>query len=224
MSVQYHSHNPIDLSVYVVLDDVLCETPEGMVKTALEAVAGGATVIQLRAPGWKKKLWLKAGLLLKQALQPHGIPLIIDDHIDIAQLVKADGVHVGQEDIDVRSARKLLGEKAIIGLSVGSLEELPECTMPVDYLGVGPVYATATKADAGKAIGPEGLKNIRNQTELPIVAIGGIKQSNCEDVIRSGADGVAVVSAICGAKDVKKATCEFSELVQATLNTDHRES
>lgn len=217
MSVQACSRNPIDLSVYVVLDDVLCETPEGMVKTALEAVAGGATVIQLRAPGWKKRQWLKAGLLLKNALQPLGIPLIIDDHIDIAQLVQADGVHVGQEDIDVRSARKLLGPKAIIGLSVGSLEELPDSSLPVDYLGVGPVYATATKADAGKAIGLKGLEEICNQTDLPVVAIGGIKQFNCEEVIHSGADGVAVVSAICGATDVKKAASEFTELVQAAL-------
>lgn len=224
MSAHAYSRNPIDLSVYVVLDDVLCGTPEGMVKTALEAVSGGATVIQLRAPGWKKKLWLRAGLLLKQALQPYGVPLIIDDHIDIAQIVQADGVHVGQEDIDVRSARKLLGEKAIIGLSVGSLDEIPDETIPVDYLGVGPVYATATKADAGKAIGLEGLKSIRNKTDLPIVAIGGIKQSNCEEVIRSGADGVAVVSAICGAKDVKKATQEFSELVQAALPERHKNS
>lgn len=217
MSFQTCSRNSIDLSVYVVLDDVLCGTPEGMVKTSLEAAAGGATVIQLRAPGWKKRQWLKAGLLLKNALQPLGIPLIIDDHIDIAQLVQADGVHVGQEDIDVRSARKLLGPKAIIGLSVGSLEELPDSSLPVDYLGVGPVYATATKADAGKAIGLEGLGEICNQTDLPVVAIGGIKQSNCEEVIHSGADGVAVVSAICGATDVKRATYEFNELVQTAL-------
>ncbi len=191
--------NLIDLTLYLVLDANLCPTPEKMAKTALEAVRGGATVVQLRAPEWKKRKQLEAALLLKKALYGTGVPLIIDDHLDIALICHADGVHVGQADLPVSEVRKLMGPKAIIGLSVGTPSELTTVTPEVDYLGIGPVFATSTKKDAGKAIGIEGLRELAGQTNLPIVAIGGINSSNARETMEAGVQGVAVVSAICGA-------------------------
>ncbi len=199
----------IDLSCYLVLDTRLCPTPEKMVQTAMAAVRGGATVVQLRAPEWKKRKQLQTALLLKQALAPAGVPLIIDDHIDVALIAKADGVHVGQDDLPASEARKILGEDARGGLSVGSMEELKTLTPDSDYIGVGPIFPTLTKADAGAAIGLEGLAEIRKATDIPIVGIGGINVENAASVIKAGANGVAVVSAICGADDPQEAARKF---------------
>lgn len=198
--------NPIDLYLYLVLDANLCPTPEQMVETALEAVRGGATVVQLRAPEWKKRKQLDAALLLKKALCGTGVPLIIDDHLDIALICRADGVHVGQADLPVNEVRKLMGKNVIIGLSVGSQEEMQTVTEDVDYLGIGPVFATTTKKDAGKAIGLQELKALKKQTSLPVVAIGGINESNAKETMLTGVDGIAVVSAICGAASPYEAT------------------
>ena len=177
-----------------------------MVETALEAVRGGATVVQLRAPEWKKRKQLDAALLLKKALCGTGVPLIIDDHLDIALICRADGVHVGQADLPVNEVRKLMGKNVIIGLSVGSQEEMQTVTEDVDYLGIGPVFATTTKKDAGKAIGLQELKALKKQTSLPVVAIGGINESNAKETMLTGVDGIAVVSAICGAASPYEAT------------------
>ena len=108
-----------DLSLYLVLDANLCMTPDGMVETTRKAIDGGCTIVQLRAPEWKKKKVLEAARKLKALLEPEGIPLIINDHIDVALLSKADGLHVGQDDISPTDARALLGNKAVIGLSIG---------------------------------------------------------------------------------------------------------
>ncbi len=162
--------------------------------------------MQLRAPEWKKKKQLEAALLLKQALVGTGVPLLIDDHVDITLIAKADGVHVGQEDLPPNEARDILGPDAIIGLSVGSLLELNSVTDAVDYLGVGPVFSTKTKKDAGLAIGTDGLGSIVRKATLPVVAIGGINATNASSCISAGANGVAVVSAICGSDDPQKAS------------------
>lgn len=195
-----------DLSLYLVLDANLCPSPQDMVRVTLEAVKGGCTLVQLRAPEWKKKKQLEAALLLKQALVGTGVPLLIDDHVDIALIAKADGVHVGQEDLPPNEARDILGPDAIIGLSVGSLLELNSVTDAVDYLGVGPVFSTKTKKDAGLAIGTDGLGSIVRKATLPVVAIGGINATNASSCISAGANGVAVVSAICGSDDPQKAS------------------
>lgn len=195
-----------DLSLYLVLDANLCMTPDGMVETTRKAIDGGCTIVQLRAPEWKKKKVLEAARKLKALLEPEGIPLIINDHIDVALLSKADGLHVGQDDISPTDARALLGKKAVIGLSIGSGEEMREADPEADYFGIGPVYATQTKKDAGAAVGIEGLKELCAMTEKPCVAIGGINRSNAFKCVEAGADGVAVVSAICGADDPEAAT------------------
>ena len=147
------SGKKLDLSLYLVLDANLCKTPEGMAETARKAVEGGCTVVQLRAPEWKKKKQLRAAFLLKELLKDTDVLFIVDDHIDIALLSGADGVHVGQEDIDPKYVRQLLGPDAVIGLSVGSIKELNTIGPDVDYIGIGPVFSTKTKVDAGAAVG-----------------------------------------------------------------------
>lgn len=206
--------NPIDLSLYLVLDANLCGSPEGMLRTALEAVEGGATVVQLRAPEWKKRKLTEAARLLAPELRRLGVPLIIDDHVDIALLCGADGVHVGQADIRPEDVRALLGPKAVIGLSVGSVDEIPAEDAPIDYIGCGPIFPTATKKDAGKALGLDGLSEIKSLTTYPIVAIGGIGKTNAASVMETGVEGIAVVSAICGQPDVKGAAAALSDLVK----------
>lgn len=208
----------VDLSLYLVLDANLCKTPEGMVETARKAVEGGCTVVQLRAPEWKKKKQLQAAFLLRELLKDTNVLFIVDDHIDIALLSGADGVHVGQEDIDPKYARKILGPDAVIGLSVGSMEELNTIGPDVDYIGIGPVFSTKTKADAGAAVGLDLLECIAKEAGQPNVAIGGINKGNAADCIRHGADGVAVVSAICGSEDPKAAAAAIKKAVNDALS------
>ena len=198
---------PLDLLLYLVLDPDLCGGPEGMVRTARLAAESGATVVQLRAPSWKKRQWLETARELKSVLQPLGVPLIINDHIDIALAVDADGVHVGQDDLPVAEVRRLIGPDKWLGLSVTNAEQLAEVPYgSVDYLGIGPVYPTGTKSDAAPVVGVPAFAELVAASRLPVVAIGGIQASNCQSLMQAGAKGGAVVSAICGQVDPARAT------------------
>ena len=207
-----------DLSLYLVLDPVLCGGFDGMVSTALASVRAGATVVQLRAPGWKKRDLVNCARALKKTLAPFSVPLIIDDDADVCLAADADGLHVGQRDLEIHDARAIIGPDRILGLSVSNLEELAGAdTAVTDYLGVGPIFATATKPDAAPAMGYDGLAAVTSATALPTVAIGGIKAQHASDIIRAGADGIAVVSAICGQADPAQAAAELKSLVDAAL-------
>lgn len=207
-----------DLSLYLVLDPVLCGGFDGMVATASASVKAGATVVQLRAPGWKKRELVCCARELKKVLTPFSVPLIIDDDADVCLAADADGLHVGQRDLEIHDARAIIGPDRILGLSVSNLEELAGAdTAVTDYLGVGPIFATATKPDAAPAMGYDGLAAVTSATTLPTVAIGGIKAQHAADIIRAGADGIAVVSAICGQADPAQATAELKSLVDAAL-------
>lgn len=188
-----------DLSLYLVLDPDLCGGAEGMLRTTEEALEGGVTIVQLRAPTWKKRALAACARDLLEMLRPRGIPLVINDHADVAAAVGADGLHVGQDDLSSADARRIIGPDMILGLSAGNVDEVRVVDPAlVDYLGIGPVWATATKKDAGAAVGLEGLASLSAASPLPVVAIGGIGASNAADVMRTGVDGIAVVSAICG--------------------------
>lgn len=188
-----------DLSLYLVLDPDLCGGAEGMLRTTEEALEGGVTIVQLRAPTWKKRALAACARDLLEMLRPRGIPLIINDHADVAAAVGADGLHVGQDDLSSADARRIIGPDMILGLSAGNVDEVRGVDPAlVDYLGIGPVWATATKKDAGAAVGLDGLASLSAASPLPVVAIGGIGASNAADVMRTGVDGIAVVSAICG--------------------------
>ncbi|QBC45355.1 thiamine phosphate synthase [Iodobacter fluviatilis] len=198
--------HPFNLSLYLVLDPDLCGGEQGMVATALAAVAGGVSIVQLRAPRWKKRQWVVAAQALKNALEPLNIPLIINDHIDVALLVDAAGVHVGQQDIAPEMARQLIGPNKILGLSASNAAHIHAVPQGlVDYIGVGPVYATGTKLDASPVIGLNEFAKLMQGKTLPAVAIGGIGLGQVAGLRAAGADGVAVVSAICGQANPRQA-------------------
>ena len=201
--------NPIDLSLYLVLDPDLCGGPAEMVRTAQQAAAQGVTVVQLRAPNWKKRQWLETALALKGVLAPLGVPLIINDQVDVALAVDAEGVHIGQDDLPVAEARRLIGPGKILGLSVTNAVELAAVPEGVDYLGIGPVYPTGTKLDAAVVTGVSLFADLVAASCLPVVAIGGIHADNCAPLFAAGAKGIAVVSAICGRPDPGLATAEL---------------
>lgn len=203
-----------DLSLYLVLDPDLCGGKEGMIRTTAEAVEGGATIVQLRAPTWKKRALTDCARDLLALLRPQGILLIINDHADVAAAVGADGLHIGQDDLSPEDARRIIGPDMILGLSTGNLNELNRADPAlVDYVGIGPVWATTTKKDAGAAVGLNGLASLCAATPLPTVAIGGIHTANAVDALRAGANGIAVVSAICGQPCPKTAASTLRTLI-----------
>ncbi|XZG71151.1 thiamine phosphate synthase [Chitinibacteraceae bacterium HSL-7] len=204
----------IDLSLYLVLDPDLCGGPTGLITTALAAAQNGATVIQLRAPQWKKRVWFEVATVLKQQLAPTGVPLIINDHADILLATDADGLHVGQSDLPAEVARQLIGSGKLLGLSTNTAAQLSAAPAAlVDYVGVGPVYGTTTKKDAAETVGLAQLAAWLPHRTVPAVAIGGISAARAPEVLACGPDGIAVVSALCGQPDVAQATRQLRDLI-----------
>lgn len=202
----------LDLSIYLVTDRALCGS-RGVFETVRQAIAAGATMVQLRDPVAKTRALVEEARALAALLRPAGIPFVVNDRVDVAMAAGADGVHLGQADMAVADARALMGPQPILGLSITAMADLTASDLAgVDYLGVGPVFATATKADAAPAMGLGGLSAIRSACDLPIVAIGGIDANNLAGVIAAGADGVAVVSAICAAPDAALATRQLADI------------
>lgn len=170
-----------------------------------QAILGGVTLIQLREKDVSSSEYLDLGAKVKAVTDKYGIPLIINDRADIALAVGADGVHVGPEDLPVPVVRKLLGPDGIIGASASSVEEaLSLQAEGADYLGVGAVFPTMTKQNTEK-VSFEDLRKIKSVVRIPVVAIGGIDAENAPGVMRTGVDGVAVVSAIMGSQDIREA-------------------
>lgn len=206
--------DPSQWAVYLVTDRFFSRgrsTPF-IVKAALE---GGVSVVQLREKQLSTREFYFAGLELRDLLKSAGVPLIINDRIDIAQAVDADGVHLGTSDMPVIVARRILGEGKIIGVSVNCLEELEDPSLAMaDYLAISPVFATQTKTDTAPAWGLEGLEKARLKTSKPLVAIGGISHRNAASVIEAGADCIAVVTAIVAADDPASATKTLTAMVR----------
>ncbi len=191
----------LDWRLYLVTDRALAgDRPlEQVVKAA---VAGGVSIVQVREKDLPTRDLLTVALRVKDALTGSRVPLIINDRVDVALACGADGVHLGQQDLPVSDARRLLGPDAIIGLSVEHMDQVHIANeWDVDYLGVSPIFPTATKTDTVTAWGIEGLKAIRRVSAKPLIAIGGLNRDNAAEMIRAGADSVAVVSAICAAAD-----------------------
>jgi len=203
------------LDVYFVTDRELAQgRPIEEIVSA--AVRGGATIIQLREKDCSTREFIDLGRRIKDILAPFSVPLIINDRLDVALAIDADGIHIGQSDMPYGVARKYLPDK-IIGLSVESvLDALDAENLDVDYLGVSPIYFTQTKTDLKRELGLDGLREIKSFSRHPLVGIGGLNASNAADVIRNGADGVAVVSAICSADDPEAATRELLHIVKMT--------
>ena len=203
----------IDYSLYLVTDRGLARgrTTLDIVKAAVQ---GGVTCVQLREKECATLEFIEQALSIKDLLSARGIPLIINDRLDVAQAVKADGVHLGQTDMPLGMAKAILKDSMIIGISAESLEDAIAAEKGgADYLGVSPIYATPTKTDTTPPLGLEGLRQIRTAVNLPLVGIGGLNRDNCADVIRNGADGVAVVSAIVGADNPEAAARELKHIL-----------
>jgi thiamine-phosphate pyrophosphorylase len=206
---------PPDLSLYLVTDRAL-SLGRPLEDIVLRAVGGGVSAVQMREKDLSTREFLNTALMLKEKLAPRGIPLIINDRIDIALAVGADGVHIGQDDMPYRRARDLLGGEAIIGLSVEREEHALEASgWDVDYLGVSPIFRTPTKAELDSQWGLDGLRKLRGLCKKPLVAIGGISSENAADILGAGADGLAVVSAICSAPDPGKAAAELRDIIDS---------
>jgi len=204
--------------LYLVTDRALCgsRTLEDVVLLALR---GGASCVQLREKDISTRLFVEEARRIKTIMTPFKVPLIINDRIDVALAVGADGVHIGQDDMPYALARKLMGPKAIIGLSVETWEDVEHAlTLDVDYLGVSPIFETPTKTDTRGQWRLDGLRRIRAATRLPLAAIGGLNVSNAADAVRAGADSIAVVSAICAAEDPMKAARELYRIIRSAAS------
>ena len=179
------------------------------------AVSGGVDLVQLREKECSTREFLELGRAMVKLLQPNGVPLLVNDRVDIALAIGASGVHIGQSDMPYADARRLLGPTAIIGLSIESTAQaLAAEALDVDYLGLSPVFITPTKHELQNQLGLDGVSAIRQVSHHRLIAIGGIKQSNARRVCAAGADGVAVVSAICSAADPAAASRELAAQLQ----------
>lgn len=203
----------IDWNLYAIIDHDWLRGRD-IQKVGEQLIAGGAGIIQYRNKTSNDDyLYLEAGRLA-EVTQQLGVPLVINNRADIAQAVYADGVHVGQNDLPCEAVRRLVGPTKTIGLSVRNLEEYDRATH-MDYLGVGALFPTETKADA-KECGLDLVKTIRKELDKPLIGIGGITLDNVADAIVAGCDGVAVISAILGREDIQSAAREFVDRIQET--------
>jgi len=204
-----------DWSLYLVTDRRLAG-PRSLDDLICAALRGGVTAVQLREKDCATREFIDLARSLKAILAPAGVPLIVNDRVDVALAACADGVHIGQSDMEYRDARRLLGPDAIIGLSVETPEQAGHAaSLDIDYLGVGPIFPTPTKSDAAPAWGIEALAALRSASRHALVAIGGIYRENAAEVIRAGADGIAVVSAICAAEDPEQAARDLRAEINA---------
>jgi len=190
---------------------------------AARCVRGGATLIQLRDKRSETRALIEAARAIKHALAPFAAPFVVNDRVDVAMVAGADGVHLGQDDMAVEDARRLLGSRPIIGLSIKSVEEAEAARLDlVDYIGSGGVYATSSKQQKNAPIGPAGLARIiavlrRRAPDLPVCGIAGIDASNAAEVMAAGADGVAVISALSLVSSPETAARQLREIVDAVL-------
>ncbi len=182
-----------------------------------EALQGGATFVQLREKELDEEAFLKEALEIKELCRQYQVPFVIDDDVELARKVDADGVHVGQNDMEADNVRTLLGEDKILGVSAQTVEQaiLAE-QRGADYLGVGAVFHTDSKADA-QAVSYDTLKAICQAVKIPVVAIGGIGRENVQELKGSGICGIAVISAIFGAANIREATAELKSLTEETV-------
>ncbi|MGR5857849.1 thiamine phosphate synthase [Streptococcus pneumoniae] len=212
------------LKLYFICRTTTCQG-KNLYTVVEEALKGGITLFQFREKGEGALEGLEKGegalegleklelaIQIKELCKKYNVPFIVNDDIDLAMEIDADGVHVGQDDIGVDEIRKLMPDK-IIGLSIRNEEEFQQSKVEyVDYVGVGPVFDTQSKDDAGGAIGYEGLELMRKLLpQMPLVAIGGIQTKHIKDIIKTNMDGVSIISAISYAKNIEKTVREMSE-------------
>jgi len=204
----------MNYDLYIITDQRISHGKSHF-EVAEAVLEGGATVLQFRDKEMGDSEAIEVCQKIHKLTKKKDVPFIVNDRVEIAKAVDADGVHLGQEDMSFGSARKVLGKEKIIGISVETVEQaLKAVEGGADYLGIGPIYPTATKPDAGKALGIVRLKEIRESVNIPIVAIGGINENNLEEVLKAGADGVAVISAVVSAPDITEACRKLKNKIE----------
>ncbi|MBO5840508.1 MAG: thiamine phosphate synthase [Methanobrevibacter sp.] len=201
----------IDYSVYLVTDR-RNKTDEEFLNIIEEAIKGGTTIVQLREKTASTKEFYELALRVKKITSRYGVPLLINDRIDIALAVDSEGVHIGQDDMPADIAREIIGDDKILGVSASTVDEAKKAEMDsADYIGSGAVFPTATKDDAD-SVSKEELKEIVDSIDIPVVAIGGITVENANTLKGSGIAGFSVVSAIMSAEDPKEASRKLKEI------------
>lgn len=216
----------VDLRLYALLDPAVAG---GRTLTDLaRRIAGSATLVQLRDKNGSTRAMIEEAKALHEVLEPAGIPLLVNDRVDVALAAEADGVHIGQNDMAVTDARLLLGRSAIIGLSIRTVEQAKAAPLELlNYVAIGGIYGTTSKESTEPPIGTSGLRAIVNvirarKPNYPVCAIAGINASNAADVIEAGADGVAVISALSLAPDPTKAAQDLRAVVDGALAARRR--
>lgn len=203
----------IDYSLYLVTDRPLSQGRSTR-EIVEAAVAGGVSCVQLREKHCGTREFIEQAQSIKSLLRERNIPLIINDRIDVALAVEADGVHLGQQDMPIDLAREISSGSLLIGISAESIEDALKAEQDgADYIGISPVFSTPTKTDTGPPLGLDGVSNIRELVSIPLVGIGGINHENGAAVIAAGADGIAVVSAIVSAADPAAAAKQLRDMV-----------
>ena len=199
---------------YFITDSKLSRA--GNLSDVLQAVSCGVEVVQYRNKNRETRQMYEEAMRLREICRDSGSIFLINDRVDIALATDADGVHLGQSDMPCLAARKLLGPEKIIGVTVHNLSEALQAeSMGADYLGVSPIFQTATKPDAGKPAGITLIEEIRAQVEIPLIAIGGINHSNAGEVVRAGADGLCAISCVVAKENVRDEILKFQEIFSA---------
>jgi thiamine-phosphate pyrophosphorylase len=202
-----------DLSLYLVTDDSLT-AGRSLEQIVTQAISGGVTAVQIREKRASTREFLDQARWMRRITREAGVYLIVNDRIDVALAVDADGVHVGQTDMPADTARALLGDERVLGVTAADSAEAELAhRQGADYVGCSAVFSTPTKTDTGPPIGLRGLSELAGAVQLPVVAIGGIQAGNAAEVIRAGAAGIAVVSAIVAADDPRAAAAELASII-----------
>jgi thiamine-phosphate pyrophosphorylase len=203
--------------VYLVTDRGLCGG-RPLEEIVIQALKGGISFVQLREKEISTRSFVEEAGRIKELLEPYKVPLIINDRVDVAVACGAEGVHIGQEDMPYEIVRKIMGKKAIIGLSVETWEDVVASQkLDVSYIGISPIFATPTKTDTKGAWGLEGIARIKAFSRHPLVAIGGINESNVREIVMAGAQCLAVVSAICASPDPEAVARRINEIIDSSL-------
>jgi len=201
-----------DFGLYFITDSTL--TRKSVIEDAKSAVKAGVKIIQYREKNAPTRQMMQEALKIKEICKSNDVLFLVNDRLDIAIAVDADGVHIGQDDMPYDVARRLLGNNKIIGVTVHNSEEAIEAEKKgADYLGLSPIFPTSTKKNAGNACGPKMIVKVRAKASIPVVAIGGINDSNIDEVMRAGATNVAIISAIITKNDVTGAARFFIEKI-----------
>lgn len=210
----------MNLELYVIIDRRMIKG-KSSIRMAREAIEGGATAIQLREKNMESRDLCNLASSIKKVAKKRRVLFLVDDRVDIALAVDADGVHLGSEDLPVKIARKLLGKKKVIGATVRDLSQALKAQREgADYLSLGPIFLTRTKKNLPPPRGLKAITQIKKKIRIPLIAIGGINRDNVASVIRAGADGAAVVSAVGEARNVRKATQELLRKIKTQMTTD----